>query len=90
MYVRDGLANICEVTSQYSNGVVEVLSVYSKKENLLITVVYRQPDNNLYKLQAVQFNEALRELMKCLPNNGGEVPDLIMVGDFNLPHINWG
>ena len=90
LYVRDDLANTCEVTCQYSNGVVEILSIYSKKENLLITVVYRQPDNNLHRSQAAQFHDALVEFMKCLPNNEGVVPDIILVGDFNLPRINWG
>ena len=45
-YVHNDLAYIMEVKLQFSNGVVEVLCFYSPSQNLLLAIVYRQPDNS--------------------------------------------
>ena len=44
-YVRNDIANTMEINLQFSNGVVEILGLYSKTENLYIAIVYRQPDD---------------------------------------------
>jgi len=90
LYVRDDLASTCEVTCTFSNGVVDIVTIYSKKENILITVLYRQPDDrvNGHRSQITEFREGLSELMKSIPVTDGTVPDIIFGGDFNLSHIN--
>ena len=44
LYLRKDIAATSEQIFTFSNGVVEVLATYSDKENLLVAVIYRQPD----------------------------------------------
>ena len=44
-YVQDSFASQIEVKLQYSNGVVEVLGLFSSSHNLFLAIVYRQPDD---------------------------------------------
>ena len=91
IYLRNDLAASAEVTCRHSNSVVEILTIYSKKENLLISVLYRQPDDQVHghKSQAPELYEALLEFMDNIPTNDGALPDILFGGDFNLPHVNW-
>ena len=45
VYVRDDLAADMVTVASYSNGVIEFLGLYSKTKNLLLLVMYRQPDD---------------------------------------------
>ena len=44
-YVHNSLAKHMEVKVQYSNGVVEVLGLFSSTYNLFLAIVYRQPND---------------------------------------------
>ena len=44
-YVQDSLASHMEVKLQFSNGVVELLGLYSSLDNLFLAIVYRQPND---------------------------------------------
>ena len=44
-YVRMDIASTLEVMVNFSNGVIELLALYSKVHNLHIAVIYRQPDD---------------------------------------------
>ena len=44
-YVRDDIASSMETLMKFSNGVIEILGLYSPVENLFISVIYRQPDD---------------------------------------------
>ena len=44
-YVRLDIASTLEVMVNFSNGVVELLTLYSRVNNLYIAIVYRQPFN---------------------------------------------
>ena len=44
-YVRLDIASTMEIVVNFSNGVVELLSLYSQVHNLYITTIYRQPDD---------------------------------------------
>ena len=44
-YVQDALASHMEVRLQFSNGVVELLGLYSSLDNLFLAIVYRQPND---------------------------------------------
>ena len=45
-YIRDDLALSMKCICQFSNGVVELLIVYSEKLNLALIVLYRQPNGS--------------------------------------------
>ena len=90
LYLRSDIAATSDQILSFSNGVVEALATYSHKENLLICVIYRQPDNSTggHRSQANELNEALEELTKAITIIEG-TPDLVMCGDYNLPHAKW-
>lgn len=90
-YIRDDLAGLTEIILSYSNGVVEVLTVHSKKMNLVVCVLYRQPNDSVHGHQSknLEFKDALDKLSQCLIDLGTPTPDIIMGGDFNLPHTQW-
>ena len=90
LYLRSDLAATSEQLLKFSNGVVEALVTYSQKENLLLAVVYRQPDasSSNYRSGATELTEALNAISTSIDNIQG-TPDIILCGDFNLPGINW-
>ena len=90
-YVRDDLASKMEINLQFSNGVVEVLGLYSKTDNLYIAVVYRQPDDTSggNRSTSTEFNAALSHLSTSLNKTTTPTPNLVICGDFNLPHYSW-
>ena len=90
LYLRSDLAATSEQLLKFSNGVVEALVTYSQKENLLLAVVYRQPDasSSKYRSGATELNEALNAITTAIDSIQG-TPDIILCGDFNLPGINW-
>ena len=58
IYIRSDIASTFEPVLIFSNGVVEVLTIHSKMENLLISVIYRQPDITVggYPSTSIQCN----------------------------------
>ena len=44
-YVKTELSATMEKIVEFSNGVVELLGLYSKKKNILVAVIYRQPED---------------------------------------------
>ena len=90
LYLRQDLAATSDQILEFSNGVVEVLATYSRKENLLIAVVYRQPDDPAggHPSGPDEFNEALVRLKDTIESLEG-TPDILLCGDFNLPKANW-
>ena len=90
LYLRKDIAATSEQIFTFSNGVVEVLATYSDKENLLVAVIYRQPDNSAagHSSSENELNEALSELTKAIEKLDG-TPDILFCGDFNLPNARW-
>ena len=90
IYVRDDIANSFENILTFSNGVIELLVIYSKIENLVIACIYRQPDDvaGSNRSTSMQLNRALSSFHN-LVDTFDPVPNIIMLGDFNLPHIQW-
>ena len=62
-YVRLDIASTLEIMVNYSNGVVELLTLYSKVNNLYIAIIYRQPDDQ------AGVTDLLRESFKQLLTN---------------------
>ena len=90
-YVRIDLACTMEVMVNFSNGVVELLCLYSKVHNVYVAVVYRQPDDRAgnHRSTEVEFGPVIEKLMKSLSNLPDPSPNIFICGDFNLPHASW-
>jgi hypothetical protein len=52
--------------------------------------LYRQPDDSTHGRPSTnnEFKAAINKLTEAI-NSIGDTPDLIIGGDFNLPHISW-
>ena len=91
VYMKEEMAASFELVLEYSDGTIEMLCLYSEREKLFIGVVYRPPNNPIRKSTSNMFQNALLAL-NCSINtvsNDSTVPDIIIGGDFNLPHANW-
>ena len=63
---------------------------YSKVENIAIACLYRQPDDiaHGHPSTASNLKTALDKLVAGLAGLS-PAPDIILGGDFNLPHVSW-
>ena len=70
---------------------VELLGLHSKSDNLYIVVIYRQPNDTHSgnKSGPTELKTALSRLKQNLDNLPTPTPNLVICGDFNLPHYNW-
>ena len=91
IYLREDIAVDTEPILGYSNGVVEVVGLYNKSRNLLIFAVYRQPDDRVggNRSTAAEFKQSLEEIKKVISIYADPMPDILLCGDFNLPHATW-
>ena len=90
-YVRMDLASTMEIMVNYSNGVVELLTLYSKVNNLYIAVIYRQPDDRVgnHRSTEKEFQTAINKLKTSLSGLPDPTPNVMFCGDFNIPHSSW-
>ena len=90
-YIPNDISGSTEPILEYTNGVVELLGLYIKPKNVLLFVIYRQPDqrDNAYRSTSVEFRDALGTLKNTLQKYQSPTPDIILCGDFNLPHAEW-
>ena len=99
-YVRDDVAIETEVIFTYSNGVIESIGLHMTSLNLVYILTYRSPDDsaktkdgqsrkNRHRSTIKQFKNYLTKLKKFLKSLPSPTPDIIMMGDFNLPHADW-
>ena len=90
VYLRDDIAPLTETILTFSNGAVEVLGVHIKPRNILLFVVYRQPDDsNGDRSTSSEFKEALDKIENSLKSIQAPYPEVVLCGDFNLPHMDW-
>merc|ERR1712121_409232 len=76
----------------YSNSVVDVLAVYSKRENILIAVLYRQPDrkeSEKYRSTYTDFVEPLQKLEEAIAKYSNRETEIQILVDFNMPKADW-
>ena len=90
-YVRLDLACTMETVVNFSNGVVELLCLYSKVHNMYIAVIYRQPDDRVgnHRSTEKEFKPVIEKLSKSLSSLPDPSPNIFFCGDFNLPHASW-
>ena len=91
IYLRSDLAADAEPLLNYSNGVTDALGIYSKSKKLLIITVYRQPNDSMggNRSTSVEFRQALNMIKETLSIHTEPMPNIILTGDFNLPHAIW-
>merc|ERR1711895_132724 len=84
----------------YPNGVIESIGLHMTSLNLVYILTYRSPDDsaktkdgqsrkNRHRSTIKQFKNYLTKLKKFLKTLPSPTPDIIMMGDFNLPHADW-
>ena len=58
---------------------------------MIIITVYRQPNDEKggHPSKNNEFKHALKKLKEVLLKFAGKLPDILMCGDFNLPHAKW-
>ena len=88
-YLKNDLAAATDTIINFSNGAVEVLGLHIKTKNLVLIIVYRQPNNKNHRSTHIHFREALDKLHDVFMHLPKPTPDIIMCGDFNLPHVVW-
>ena len=89
VFVREDYALTAETIFSYSNGVIESLGVHITELNLVFIVTYRSPDSARHSSTAKEFATFLVELKKTLRALPTPTPDVILTGDYNLPHADW-
>ena len=91
IYLREDLISTTTEILKVSTGVIEILGLHVKSLNLVIIVVYRQPDDSTggHRSTHKEFKTALGEIRKSLESLPSPSPDILLCGDFNLPHISW-
>ena len=91
VYMRNDIAADMVTVASYSNGVIEMIGLFSKTKNLLLLVVYRQPDDisGGHRSTQIEFKQALGKLEETLTATDSPMPDILLCGDFNLPHAVW-
>ena len=90
VYMRKDIAADMETILGNSNGVIEITGLHSKAKNLLLIVLYRQPDDikGGHRSTSTEFKQALSKLGECL-SSFSQMPDTLLCGDFNLPNAKW-
>ena len=86
--MRNDIAADMVTVASYSSGVIEMIGLYSKAKNLLLLVMYRQPDDIVggHRSTNIEFKQALGKLEETLSSIKNPTPDILLCGDFNLPH----
>ena len=66
VYMNNDIAADMVTVASFSNGVIELIGLYSKAKNLLLLVMYRQPDDIVggHRSTQTEFRQALGELEK--------------------------
>ena len=90
MFIHDDLACSFEVIHSHAKEPVQLICLYSKHENLALITIYRQPDDKTHGHSSTphDFMEPLN-MVKLKLAEIHPTPDIIMGGDFNLPHVKW-
>ena len=90
-YLKNDIAAGTDTIINFSNEVIEVLGLHIKVKNLVLIIVYRQPDNRVggHRSTHIHFKESLEKIQDALMQLPKPTPDIIMCGDFNLPHASW-
>ena len=89
VYVRRDIA--VETVFNYSSEVIDALCLNFIGLNLLACLVYRQPDDQVggHRSTAEEFSTFVDKLNEEIASLPTPTPNIILGGDFNLPHASW-
>ena len=68
----------------YSNSVCEVLVLRLHQPSLILVLLYRPPS-----CSAVDFKNAIYQVEQFFSKESSPLPNIILLGDFNFPDIDW-
>ena len=86
-HVHDSIA--AEKVFEFSSGVIECVGVMLESMNLMMYTIYRQPDEKNHRSTNQHFAPLLSKLREHLASLPTPTPDIMLQGDFNLPHADW-
>ena len=100
VYLRDDVAINAEEVFSFSNGVIESIGLDIPSLNQILIVTYRSPDQcdvtkdgavikKRHRSTAKEFKCYLVQLRKFLKSLPAPNPDILLKGDYNLPHADW-
>ena len=89
LYLLESWAPDAVPVLQFSNDAVDILCVHIPTKNIIVSVVYRQPDDSKHDHPSTnkELSEALAKLNSFLSDLPSPTPDIIIMGDMNLPHV---
>ena len=74
-----------KVLLSYSNSICEVLIVQTYKPDAVLVNMYRPPNAT-----SITFNDIVQKTESTIDSLESPLPNIIIVGDFNFPGIDWG
>lgn len=91
LYINNSWAPDAEPVLKYSNRAVDILSVYIPSRNILLTVIYRQPDDSPHGYPSTNSDliDVINKLTKIMADFPSPCPDFLVMGDMNLPHVTY-
>ena len=89
LYIHESWGPDATPVLKFSNDAVDILCVHVPSRNVFISIIYRQPDNSSKGHPSTnrELSEVLNKLNETLTNLPSPTPDIIIMGDFNLPHV---
>ena len=82
LYVKDTM--ICTELLSCTDDVCELLIIKISNINLIIILIYKPPDTT-----KDQFDIMIQKIRTVLDDQGTPSPNIIMLGDLNLPNMDW-
>ena len=82
IYVRT--TNPFNVCVKYSNSICDLLIINIHHPSLIIIMMYRPPS-----CPAIEFNDIIQKAKCYIMSLPSPLPNIIMLGDINLPNIDW-
>lgn len=82
LYLRESI--IFDILLCYSNSICELLIVKLIKPELIIILLYRPPS-----CDCSNFEDIIHKMFNCMYNLSSPLPNIILLGDFNLPKMDW-
>ena len=91
IYVKNSIVSLPEILLEHSCGVIEAICIKIPSMNLIICTVYRQPNDPVggNVSMSPQFETLLQNLSAIIGDEPVPTPNILIAGDFNLPHTSW-
>ena len=91
IYIKQTISGFCKTLLNFSNGVIEAICLGISSLNLILCGIYTQPDDPLGGNWSTseEYDALLAELNTVIEAQPAATPNIIISGDFNLPHTIW-